>query len=283
MLGNLFKTLANSCYGRFLVNVANYKQIEYADPKKAKQLMNEPRFQKLTELSDSVSEVEMDRKNLIWRLPLQVGLFILDYAKLHMLRFHYEMINKFVPPSEIQLLYEDTDSAWFAHTASDLQNLIPRPLRQTFFEEYHLWFPAPCCERHHNDFVRHGVKKQKWDPSKCDECIKSYHYNRRTLGLFKVEFSGDIFIGLCSKTYFCQGGTECKISSKGINKNQNELTRDKYEQVLQSQESGEGVNRGFVSIGKDVFTYSQQRKSLSYFYIKRLVHDDGITTSPTEA
>lgn len=38
------------------------------------------------------------------------------------------------------------------------------------------WFPRTCCEEHKN-------------------------YDRRTPGLFKIEFEGDEIIGLCSKTY----------------------------------------------------------------------------------
>ena len=58
----------------------------------------------------------------------------------------------------------------------------------------------------------------KWLPRRC--CKKHALKDSRTPGLFKLEFSGDIFIGLCLKLYVV-GNREkdiTKHSSKGISK-----------------------------------------------------------------
>ncbi|XP_070203679.1 uncharacterized protein [Littorina saxatilis] len=47
------------------------------------------------------------------------------------------------------------------------------------------------------------------------------------------------------------------------------------------EESGGGTNTGFKTDGKSMFTYSQTRKSLSFFYIKRVIASDGVSTLPT--
>ena len=51
--------------------------------------------------------------------------------------------------------------------------------------------------------------------------------------------------------------------------------------VLMTKESVSGKNRGFVIKDGMLRTYEQERAGLSYFYSKRKVQEDGVsTTSP---
>jgi hypothetical protein len=58
------------------------------------------------------------------------------------------------------------------------------------------------------------------------------------------------------------------------------LTLDRYLDVLDTGQSGSGVNVGFRASGRGIETYTQTRKSLSYFYIKRRVQADSVSTKP---
>ena len=66
---------------------------------------NLPQFKKLTTLLDEVKyyEIEKSKPELRLYLPFQIGYFILQYAKLHMLQFYYDfLINlSIVPTSSI--------------------------------------------------------------------------------------------------------------------------------------------------------------------------------------
>ena len=106
-------------------------------------------------------------------------------------------------------------------------------------------------------------------------------YDRRTPGLFKVEWHGDGFVGLCSKTYYCFGSTD-KYSTKGLSKRQNVIDKDVFLAVLTNRRSGGGVTRGFRVRDSSVMTYVQDRAALTYFYGKRKVLDDGVSTAPLE-
>jgi hypothetical protein len=75
---------------------------------------------------------------------------------------------------------------------------------------------------------------------------------------------------------------EDKFSCKRINKRTNQITKDKYMDVLLSKKSGFSTNRGFRSMDNQVFTYFQQRSGFSYFYPKRKVLEDGVSTAPLE-
>ena len=72
-----------------------------------------------------------------------------------------------------------------------------------------------------------------------------------------------------------------KISAKGIN--HASLRADeplqKFWSVLRSTLPQSGVNKGFRAVNGEVYTYSQQKQCLPYFYCKRYVNDDGIFTS----
>ncbi len=97
----------------------------------------------------------------------------------------------------------------------------------------------------------------------------------------QVEWVGDGIIGLCSKTYYCFGASD-KMSCKGISKRQNSFDKDIYLNVLKTQESGSGTNRGFRVRDNAIFTYTQTRAGLSYFYPKRKVAADGVSTTPLD-
>ena len=72
-------------------------------------------------------------------------------------------------------------------------------------------------------------------------------FDKRTPGLFKVEFVGDGMVALCSKTYYAFG-EQNKASCKRLNKCLNNITKEKFLQVLSSRQSGGGLNRGFRSL-----------------------------------
>lgn len=117
-----------------------------------------------------------------------------------------------------------------------------------------------------------------WE-SKCDACELTRKKESRTPGLFKEEFRGDGIVALNSKTYYCwAGGDKFKYSSKGLSKRTNELTKEQFLDVLRTGTPVGGVNKGFVTKNHIMYTYSQLRTSVSYFYAKRLVHEDGVST-----
>ena len=54
----------------------------------------------------------------------------------------------------------------------------------------------------------------------------------------------------------------------------------KYRKVLEEAVIVYSSNRGFRTIQHSVATYEQTKKSLSYFYTKRIVKEDGVHTKP---
>lgn len=161
-----------------------------------------------------------------------------------------------------------------------MESVIKPSMRREFFERYHEWFPQPYCNTHYDDFISTKLSHDTlWKPD-CSDCKETVLKDKRTPGLFKEEFVGDGIVALNSKTYCCWDNKDSvKYSSKGLSKKTNKLSKEDFLKVLNSKTPISGTNRGFVIKDHSTYTYSQLRTSISYFYAKRKVHADGVTTS----
>ena len=118
-------------------------------------------------------------------------------AKLKMLQFYHDLLDKFFDRRDFELIQMDTDSLYMALSGKDLDDLVKPGLK----EEY---------QRVMVEFLTRVEK----DPR-----------SKRTPGLFKKEFEGTRMIALTSKCYYANNESdECapkkqqKISSKGVKK-----------------------------------------------------------------
>ena len=92
---------------------------------------------------------------------------------------------------------------------------------------------------------------------------------------------GDGFVGLNAKTYYCFNDSDPKLdkwSSKGVNKTFN-LTKEDYKAVLKTKAASKQHNKGFLFKNNVMLTYKMERQGLSYFYCKRKIQSDGLSTT----
>jgi hypothetical protein len=272
------KLLGNAAYGKTITNKARHTDIAYCSDRDVGRCINNPRFKKMTQLSDGVYEIEMLKKKIDWDLPLQIGFFVYQYAKLRMLEFYYDFIDKYIDRTDFQLCEMDTDSLYLALSTDDLLKAVRPGLEHEFFDIYDKWFPSEVCDSHRPQFIS---DKGTVD-SHCQGCSDRKRYEKRTPGLFKLEYEGDGMVSLCSKSYHCFGDNDPKTSTKGLSKNHNTLDKDTFMQVLTTKIPGGGINTGFRALNNGVYTYTQHKNALSYFYIKRQVQPDNVTTSPLD-
>ena len=174
----------------------------------------------------------------------------------------------------------DTDSAYIALAGDSIDHLVTSEHREHYFRNRSQWLPAECCDEHEDDYVQTRLAGRSWTATESC-CLARKAFDKRTPGLFKVEWCGDGFIGLCSKTYYCFGASD-KCTTKGLNKRQNTIDKDAFLSVLTNRRSGSGVNRGFRVRDSSVMTYVQERAALTYFYPKRKVLADGLSTAPLD-
>ncbi|XP_072172959.1 uncharacterized protein [Diadema setosum] len=247
------KLMGNSSYGKTITNKTRFRNNKITDSSKASRLVNEILFRDLNAITDDCYEVELSKSKIAHDLPIQIGFFVYQYAKLRMLQFYFDFLDVFMDRSDFEYVQMDTDSAYFALTGSSIENLVRPELRQQFEVEKHHWLPRTDTEEHKR-------------------------YDKRTPGLFKLEWEGQGIVALCSKTWYGFGSKD-KFSCKGANKRNNNITFEKYKRVLQDRTTDSAINRGFRVKDNHILTYKQERSVFTFFYPKRKVAEDGINTT----
>ena len=252
LLAEVFKLLGNSAYGKFIEAVERHTNTIYTcDEEEVDKSLRSARFKTLEEIGPSY-KVELRKSKITIDRPFQVGIVVYQLAKLRMLQFYYEFLDFYLDRRDFELIQMDTDSMYFAQSRERLEAAI-RPGYETQFEE----------------------EKKRW--------LAWDKWSNREPGLFKLEKEGTHAIALCSKCYHIKDRAtgQAKVSSKGVNKRQNEMRAERFERAL-AGDRDVVVNRGFRMRDGSMYTYEQRKLGLSAYYDKRWVLPDGIHTEPLE-
>ena len=280
IIADTMKLLGNSAYGKTVTNVDRHRDIKYCTEVGTSALINNKRFRQLDVVTDDTYEITSSKARVTYDLPHHIGFFVYQYAKLRMLQFYYDFVARYVDRSLFQYCEMDTDSAYIALAGESIDDLVTPEHRKHYFKHRSEWLPAECCDEHKEEYVNTRLAGRSWTATESC-CIARKAFDKRTPGLFKVEWRGNGFIGLCSKTYYCFGASD-KCTTKGLNKRQNDIDKDAFLNVLTSRRSGSGFNRGFRVHNSSMMTYVQERAALTYFYPKRKVLVDGLSTAPLD-
>ena len=252
LLAEVFKLLGNSAYGKFIEAVERHTNTIYTcDEEEVDKSLRSARFKTLEEIGPAY-KVELRKSKITIDRPFQVGIVVYQLAKLRMLQFYYEFLDFYLDRRDFELIQMDTDSMYFALSRERLEDAI-RPGYETQFEE----------------------DKKRW--------LAWDKWSNREPGLFKLEKEGTHAIALCSKCYHIKDRAtgQAKVSSKGVNKRQNEMRAERFERAL-AGDRDMATNRGFRMHNGAMYTYEQRKLGLSAYYDKRWVLPDGIHTEPLE-
>ena len=202
------KPEGNSFFGATIMDKEKIQDVAYVKGEgSAMMAANLPQFKKLTQLTeeDEYYEIEKAKQTLRLNIPIQLGYFILHNAKLHnMLQFYYDFMDKYVDRVVFEYCEMDTASAYMALSGPDFISIIKADMESQYLEGLEGYckpgLVAADCQKH-------------WFSRTC--CSTHANYDRRTPGLFKIEYEGDAMIGLCSKTYIV-AQKKSKITSSTV-------------------------------------------------------------------
>ena len=196
LLADIFKLLGNSSYGKWIETLERQTCVVYTkDEKAVDRALRSAYFEDLDELGQAY-ELESRKPRIQIRRPFQIGIAVYRLAKLRMLEFYYDFLDRYVDRRDFQRIQMDTDSNYMAISADKFEDIVHPELRAEF----------------------EATKKQwlEWDM-----------WRGRTPGLFKLESESSGMIALCSKCYFVNGEKK-KFSTKGMSKKQNEITWQRF-------------------------------------------------------
>ena len=246
LITETMKLIGNSSYGKLITNKEKHHDIVYVNESEIGAEIMDNHFYSLTELLNGYYEVEKTKQKIIPDLLIHLSVFILNYAKLRMLEFYYDCVNKYLSHEDFEYSEMDTDLAYMAISGDSFESLIKPDLREEFENEKHNWFITPRAPQ-----------------------------GKHTPGLFKVEFEGDKIISLCSKLYCTElfaaenSPGQVKFSMKGVNKGQCKNPIPHYEHVLNPKENFRACNSGIRAKDQSMVTYKEEKNALTYFYPKR--------------
>ena len=250
-LGDTAKLKGNSFYGKMIENLEKHISTKFTtDEKLIDKIFRSPFFEDLEDINAGVFEVRQRKKQVTITRPYQCGIAVYQLAKLRMLEFYYDFLDKFCDRRDFELIQMDTDSFYMALSANDFDEIIKPEMKELYKEE-----------------------KKNW--------LVTDEYSKRVPGLFKAEFQGKRMIALTSKCYFADNGKDegvKKFSCKGVSRRQNKMNWERYKNALFGS-LDKARNIGFRKRDNHIVTYEQSKLGLSAYYDKRIVHEDGIHTS----
>ena len=250
-LGDTAKLKGNSFYGKMIENLEKHISTKFTkDEKLIDEIFRSPFFEDLEEINAGVFEVRQRKRKVTITRPYQCGIAVYQLAKLRMLEFYYDFLDKFCDRRDFELIQMDTDSFYMALSANDFDEIIKPEMKELYKEE-----------------------KKNW--------LVTDEYSKRVPGLFKAEFQGKRMIALTSKCYFADSGKDegvKKFSCKGVSRRQNKMNWERYKNALFGS-LDKARNIGFRKRDNHIVTYEQSKLGLSAYYDKRIVHEDGIHTS----
>ena len=132
IIADTMKLVGNSSYGKTITNKERHRQVKFCDDDEVPNLINSPFFRELNPIDDNTYEVQSSKKKIKLDLPLQVGFFVYQYAKLRMLQFYYDFLDKYVDRSDFEYCGMDTDSAYIAISGESLEDLVKPEMMHEF-------------------------------------------------------------------------------------------------------------------------------------------------------
>jgi hypothetical protein len=256
---NFFKLLNNACYGKTMENLRHRVDIRLvSDRQVGERLVAKSNFDCSTRINDDLAQIKLNVTKILWNKPTYVGFCVLDLSKLHMYRFHYDVIKPLYE-GRVKLLFTDTDSLCYElQTADVFEDLkgISDHLDTSDYPENH-----PLFSRR----------------------------NAKVIGKFKDECNGASpiqFVGLRSKMYsLLLPGDKVKMTAKGLKTStvrKHVVHRDYYNCLVDSV-STSLTYHNIRSRNHVLATEEITKRELSQFDDKRFLRPDTFDTFDTWA
>ena len=94
VIADTMKLLGNSGYGKTVTNVDRHRNVTYSTEVGASLLINNKRFRQLDVVAEDAYEVTSSKARVTYDLPHHIGFFVYQYAKLRMLEFYYDFVDR---------------------------------------------------------------------------------------------------------------------------------------------------------------------------------------------
>lgn len=262
---DFFKLMNNAIFGKTIENkrkqvnvklVTKWTDNDNITNKQvgAEKLITKPNFQNICIFSENFAAVQLSPEKVILDRPIYIGFAVLEHAKQHLYKFHYDFIKRKYNDNA-QLCYTDTDSLLYLIKTHDFYQDISKHLSQ--FDTSNFSSDNP------------------------------YHIPRvhaKIPGLFKDEMGGEViseFIGLRAKLYYINCVKTQIKKAKGTNKSVTKrLALSNYKQALLQNKIKKCKMNNIRSIHHVLYSQETSKVVLSRNDDKRQILQNQIQTLP---
>jgi hypothetical protein len=243
----------NALFGKTMQNLRNQTDIRLTvSGVAARNYAAKPNYQSFQYINESLVAIKMKQVHIYWDKPTFTGACILDLSKLHLYKFHYDVM-KAKYGIKAQLLFTDTDSLCYHIVTEDL------------YEDM-------------QGFVEHMDTSNFPQSNPCFSKV-----NDRKLGFMKDECEGVQpleFVGLRAKMYSLNLPKGSKSTAKGL-KNTFQKKHLTHQTFLDSLNNKTKTKAEFVVLRSKnhcIRTLLIKKDGLNPFDDKRYILPDGKST-----
>jgi hypothetical protein len=259
---DFYKLMNNAVYGKTCENVLKRQDIHLVtDTAKTKKLIDKPHCIGYRIFTRDIAAVAMQKLAAEVNKPTYVGLAVLEYAKLHMYRFHYDQALKHWPNGRARLILTDTDSLLYEIATDDVYADIQNT------PELHDWFDLSNYPRNNplysatNKMVVGKMKDEMAGKSMC-QCV----------GLRAKMYSFKVYDPITDTFSVTK-------KAKGIQKAAMEtVTHEQYLKQLRDPEEHHVIMHRIGQVLHTVLSFEQQKRALCAFDDKRYLLADCMDT-----
>ena len=252
---DLWKLMNNAFYGKTMENIRGRTSIKLlSTEQEAREMFSKPLYKDHVIFNENLIGVINNIPSVKFDKPIYLGMCILDYSKLLMYKFYYEVINKLWPNNEI--IGYDTDSFFL-----DIQT-------EDVYED---------MKNISNHLDTSGYPKSH--PLQSNK-------NKKVIGKFKDELNGEIMselVFLRSKAYAFKNGNEVK-RLKGITRStiKHDVTFQDFKDAITEPYEKVFYRKMYVlnSEKHEMYVKEINKKAVSPYDDKRWIDNEGIKTLP---
>ena len=134
-LGDVAKLKGNSFYGKMIKDLGRHKSAKFTlEEKVVDKDLRSPFFDNLEGIGGAYEIKEFKRTIKIKR-PYQCGIAVYQLAKLRMLEFCYDFLDKYFSRQDSELWYMDADSFYLAMSGDSLDEIVNPEMKQAYEAE----------------------------------------------------------------------------------------------------------------------------------------------------
>ena len=94
IIADTMKLLGNSGYGKTVTKIDRHREVKYCTEVGTSSHINNKRFRQLDVVAEDAYEVTSYKARVTYDLPHHIGFFVYQYAKLRMLEFYYDFVDR---------------------------------------------------------------------------------------------------------------------------------------------------------------------------------------------